>query len=145
MLLLAHGLVAVGGALFPLTDLVRWCIVTVLFFPIYRLLHRAWGVRLVNRLFTRTSLTRYWRRLSGTGREARGIRAAEVRTARATCWSRQPSPLRAWARPRAPQPLSTASASSVRPSRRHSVTAQARASRARSGKPATAAARAAIA
>lgn len=77
MFLLAYGIVAVGGALSTLDHLAWWCIVTALFFPIYALLHRALGIKVVNRIFTSTSLSRYWRRYL-----APGVRAAEFKKLR---------------------------------------------------------------
>lgn len=78
MFLVAYALVAVGGALLQVGDLTGWCIVTALFFPIYGGLHRALGNKLVNRIFTSTSLSRYWRRYL-----APGVRAAEFKKQRA--------------------------------------------------------------
>ncbi len=67
MALLTWPLLVAGQWLWPVHWSVWLVLLTPVYFPIYRLLHVAWGNRIVNALFTATSLTRYWGRYRAPG------------------------------------------------------------------------------
>ena len=64
---LTIGLYLLGSWFIPLNGLKWLVILSVLFFPLYRLLHELWRVRVANQLFASTSLTRYWHRYLAPG------------------------------------------------------------------------------
>jgi ferredoxin len=79
ILLLGYALMGLGTLLRPASLRLWFLLVSILFFPIYRLLHECWRIRAVNRAFTYTSLTNVWHRYLAPGTKLKDFRQRQFR------------------------------------------------------------------